>query len=60
MAPKQGDWGGRNLGGSVDSLVNDAAAFVFRRVEDVTDADWQRVLGVNVMGIAYCVKHALP
>ncbi len=46
--------------GAVDILVNDAAAFVFGEVENISDADWQRVFGVNVIGQAYCVKHALP
>ena len=46
--------------GAVDILVNDAAAFVFGEVESISDADWQRVFGVNVIGQAYCVKHALP
>ena len=46
--------------GSIDILVNDAAAFVFGNVEDVTDEDWRRVFGVNVIGASYCVKHVLP
>jgi len=46
--------------GAVNVLVNNAAVFVFGQVENVTDADWQRVLGVNLIGPAYCVKHALP
>lgn len=46
--------------GTVDVLVSDAAAFVFGKVEDVTEADWQKVFGVNVIGAAYCVKHVLP
>ena len=46
--------------GAVNILVNDAAAFVFGQVEDVTDDGWQRVFGVNVIGAAYCVKHTLP
>ena len=46
--------------GSVNILVNDAAAFVFGEIEDITDADWARVFGVNVIGQAYCVKHVLP
>ncbi len=45
--------------GAVNVLVNDAAAFVFGEVQDVTDADWQRVLGVNVLGPSYMVKHTL-
>ena len=45
--------------GAVNILVNDAAAFVFGKVQDVTDADWQRVLSVNVLGPSYTVKHVL-
>ena len=45
--------------GAINVLVNDAAAFVFGEVQDVTDAEWQRVLGVNVLGPSYMVKHAL-
>ena len=45
--------------GAVNVLVNDAAAFVFGEVQDVSDADWQRVLGVNVLGPSYMVKHVL-
>ena len=45
--------------GAVNILVNDAAAFVFGEVQDVSDADWARVFGVNVIGQAYCVKHVL-
>ncbi len=46
--------------GSIDVLVNDAAAFVFGHVADVTDEQWARVLSVNVLGPAYTVKHTLP
>ena len=46
--------------GGVNVLVNDAAAFVFGTIEQVTDADWQRVLSVNVLGPSYTVKHVLP
>ncbi|MDA1227936.1 MAG: glucose 1-dehydrogenase [Chloroflexi bacterium] len=46
--------------GTVNVLVNDAAAFEFGKVEDVTDEQWQRVFAVNVIGQAYCVKHVLP
>ena len=45
--------------GAVNVLVNDAAAFVFGEVQDITDAEWQRVFGVNVLGPSYMVKHAL-
>jgi NAD(P)-dependent dehydrogenase (short-subunit alcohol dehydrogenase family) len=46
--------------GGVNILVNNAAAFVFGRVEDIKDSDWERVFGVNVIGPAYCVRAVLP
>ncbi|MQG65916.1 MAG: SDR family NAD(P)-dependent oxidoreductase, partial [SAR202 cluster bacterium] len=36
--------------GGIDILVNDAAAFVFGRLEDVSLKDWETVFGVNVIG----------
>ncbi len=46
--------------GTVNVLVNNAAAFVFGKVEDVTPEDWQRVFGVNVIGYANMVRECLP
>jgi NAD(P)-dependent dehydrogenase (short-subunit alcohol dehydrogenase family) len=46
--------------GDVDILVNNAAAFVFGKVEDVTQDDWMKVFGVNVIGYANCVREVLP
>ena len=46
--------------GTVDVLVNDAAVFVFGAIEDVTGDDWQRVMGVNLIGAASTVKHTIP
>ena len=46
--------------GDVEVLVNNAAAFVFGKVEDVTQADWAKVFGVNVIGYANCVREVLP
>jgi NAD(P)-dependent dehydrogenase (short-subunit alcohol dehydrogenase family) len=46
--------------GTVNILVNNAAAFVFGKVEDVTPEDWQRVFGVNVIGYAHMVRECLP
>ena len=45
--------------GEINTLVNNAAAFVFGQIEDVSNDDWQRVLDVNVVGAAHCVKHVL-
>lgn len=46
--------------GGLDILVNNAAAFVYGTVETTTAEDWDRVLGVNVKGYAFCAKHAIP
>ncbi len=42
----------------IDVLVNNAAAFVFGSYQ-VTQADWEWVLSVNVMGAAFCAKYAV-
>jgi len=44
--------------GRIDILVNNAAAFVFKSLEEATVEDWQRTLHVNVMGTALCTKYA--
>lgn len=44
----------------IDVLVNDAAAFVFGGLEDITAGDWDKVFSVNVIGAANTVKYALP
>lgn len=45
--------------GSVEVLVNTAAAFVFRSVE-ATVEEWQRILNVNVIGTSLVTKHIVP
>lgn len=42
----------------IDVLVNNAAAFVFGSYQ-ATQADWERVFSVNVMGAAFCAKYAV-
>jgi NAD(P)-dependent dehydrogenase (short-subunit alcohol dehydrogenase family) len=34
--------------GGIDILINNAAAFVFGKIEEVTSESWDKVLGVNV------------
>jgi NAD(P)-dependent dehydrogenase (short-subunit alcohol dehydrogenase family) len=43
-----------------DILVNNAADFTQKSVEMADPADWQKVLGVNVIGTALVSKHAIP
>lgn len=45
--------------GRVDILVNNAASFVHKRVEDATPEDWQKVMAVNVVGTSLVSKHAV-
>jgi NAD(P)-dependent dehydrogenase (short-subunit alcohol dehydrogenase family) len=46
--------------GKLNILVNNAAAFIFGTVEQATNEDWDKILAVNVKGIAFCVKYAIP
>lgn len=43
----------------IDILVNNAANFTHKRVEDATAADWNAVLGVNVLGTSFVSKYAV-
>lgn len=43
----------------IDVLVNNAASFHYKRVEDATRADWEKVLGVNVIGTSLVSKHVV-
>jgi NAD(P)-dependent dehydrogenase (short-subunit alcohol dehydrogenase family) len=46
--------------GGIDILVNNAADFTTFSVEDAEVANWQKVLGVNVIGTALVAKFAIP
>jgi len=45
--------------GQIDILVNNAADFTQKNIEDATVADWQRVLSVNLVGPALVSKFAV-
>jgi NAD(P)-dependent dehydrogenase (short-subunit alcohol dehydrogenase family) len=45
--------------GALHVLVNNAATFVLKGIE-ATPEDWQRSLGVNVVGTAMMTRHAVP
>jgi NAD(P)-dependent dehydrogenase (short-subunit alcohol dehydrogenase family) len=49
------EWHGR-----IDCLHSNAGMFHQGRITDFTDADWDRVMGVNVKGAFYLAKHAIP
>lgn len=46
--------------GGLDVLVNNAGIAVFKGVEETTEAEWDRVLGVNLRGVWLGIKHAAP
>lgn len=50
----------KNAIGIPDSVVSCAGVAQQALFQDVTDADWSRMLGVNLSGAAYLVQSALP
>jgi len=49
-----------NFLGGLDIVVNNAVAFVFGKVEDVTKEDWEKVFNTNLIGAANLSASALP
>lgn len=46
--------------GRIDVLVNNAGVAQQKLLPDITDEDWQRMLGVNLSGVFYCCRAVLP
>ena len=46
--------------GRIDILVNNAAINFFTPVEEVTDEEWDAILGVNVRGVYNCTRSVIP
>ncbi|WP_332654441.1 SDR family NAD(P)-dependent oxidoreductase [Brevundimonas sp.] len=47
--------------GRIDILVNNAGiAGVNKPTHEITEAEWDRVQAVNVKGVFFCTKHAIP
>jgi NAD(P)-dependent dehydrogenase (short-subunit alcohol dehydrogenase family) len=47
--------------GSLDILVNNAGiGGVSKPVHEITEAEWDKVMAVNVKGVFFCTKHAVP
>jgi len=44
----------------LDTLVNVAGVRVYVPLAEATGEDWERIIGVNVLGTAHCCKAALP
>lgn len=46
--------------GRIDMLVANAGARVYGSLLQATEADWDKILGVNLKGVAYSCKAVLP
>ena len=46
--------------GALHTLVNVAGVRVYAPLADADAGDWERIIGVNVLGTAHCCKAALP
>ena len=46
--------------GTVDVLFSNAGIEMVRTIDTTTDADWNRIMDINVKGVFYCAKHAVP
>ena len=44
----------------VDILINNAAQAHYGLLQDMTDEEWRQLFGVNVDGMFYCIRAALP
>ena len=48
------------FGGGIDALFNVAGASLAKRVDEMEDEDWYRVLDLNLTSIYRCSKHVIP
>lgn len=46
--------------GGIDVLVNNAGVMLLGPVLDASVDDWQRMVDINILGLLYCTKAALP
>lgn len=47
--------------GKIDVLVNNAGiAGVNKPTHEITETEWDALMGVNVKGVFFCTKHAIP
>ena len=46
--------------GHINYLVNNAGVLSYGTITDIDEAEWDRVMGVNVKGSFLCAKNAIP
>jgi NAD(P)-dependent dehydrogenase (short-subunit alcohol dehydrogenase family) len=44
--------------GSIDIIVNNAGLMIFKKLEETSQQDWNRILNVDLMGAFYFTKYA--
>jgi NAD(P)-dependent dehydrogenase (short-subunit alcohol dehydrogenase family) len=62
---KQGEWRdaiavAERLYGPVNVLVNNAGILIRKGIEDTTEEEWDRIMGINVKGVFLGTKAVLP
>jgi len=46
--------------GRLDILFNNAGIFIDGRVHELSEAEWDRIMDINLKGVFLCSKHAIP
>jgi NAD(P)-dependent dehydrogenase (short-subunit alcohol dehydrogenase family) len=46
--------------GTIDILINNAGAGMFRSVAELSPKEWERMIGLNLTGVYYCCHEILP
>jgi len=46
--------------GKVDILFSNAGIEMVRTIDTTTEIDWNRIMDINVKGVFYCAKYAVP
>lgn len=46
--------------GSLDILFNNAGIYIEGRVDELTEAQWDHIMDINLKGVFLCSKHAIP
>lgn len=45
--------------GGLHILINSAGVVMRKPIDEISESDWRRIMGVNLDGAFFCIKHAL-